>query len=149
MKKVSLNILALCLGIGVLTLGGYLVGRWGRIPEVETWSRQESVAETGAPSERAIMRQIRALTERSPIGAARSVWHQEDPWLYGVRSESGLTVPGIPNDDPVLTNGILPVRVIAWSGGTTGGDSTKELDRVAVKYAEAYNVETDLILKTN
>ena len=66
-----------------------------------------------------------------------------------MRSESGLTVPGIPNDDPVLAKGMMPVKVIAWSGGTTGGDSSKELDRVAVKYAEAYNLETDLILKTN
>ncbi len=149
MKKVPIKILALCLGVGVLTLGGYLVGHWGQIPEVETWTREESVTETGAPSERAILKQIRALTERSPVGAARSVWHREDPWLYGVRSESGLTVPGIPNDDPVLAKGMMPVKVIAWSGGTTGGDSSKELDRVAVKYAEAYNLETDLILKTN
>lgn len=149
MKKVPRKILALCLGIGVLTLGGYLVGRSGRIPEVKTWTMDEFGSVTGAPSERAIMKQIRALTERSPIGAARSVWHREDPWLYGVRTESGLTVPGIPNADPVLAIGILPVRVIAWSGGTEDGHSAKELDRVAVKYAKAYNIETDLILKTH
>jgi|GEM_PF-5959434 len=149
MKKSTIRIVAVALGIFILMFSGYLVGRWVQIPQVVTHTVEESATEASPPSDQLVSRQIRALTERNPIEAAREVWSHEDPWVYGMISGGSLLVPGIPNDSPIITDKILPVKVIAWTGLKGSGAGLTMLDGVAERYAEAYNLETDRILCTN
>ncbi len=149
MKKPTISIIAITLGVCVLTLGGYLVDRWFQIPQVETRAVEDSATVVNPPSHRMVARQIRALTERNPMEAARDVWFRDDPWVYGMISGGKLLVPGIPNDSPIMTDRIVPVRVIAWTGLTAPGASSSALDLAAERYAEAFNLETVRILATN
>jgi len=147
MAKSTNRIIAVIFGIGVLMGCGYLVGRWVRTPQVVTQTVEESAAELSPPSHQMVLSQIRALTERDPTDAASEVFLNEDPWVYGVRSGGALLVPGIPKDSKILTDGILPVKVIAWTG--LKGANLSELDGAAKRYAEAFNRVTVQILLTN
>ena len=149
MKMSIPRISILCVVIGVLSLTGWFIASMIIVPDVATGPVASALVDIGTPSDRIITKQIKALSERNPEEAAAIVWLHEDPWLYGVRSADGWIVPGVADDSPVLTERVLPVRVISWTGGTLKSKKGAELDRMAKQYAERYNAKTVTIMSSN
>lgn len=148
MKKPIFKALTASLIVCTLSLAGYLVGETVELPPMTTWTVEESNSTRSIPADRAIERQIRALTGRDPMNAASMNFQHEPPWLYGVRTQDGWVVPGVSTDSPMLGMG-FPVKIISWTGETANGARHKKLDQVATEYALKYNRQTEIISLTN
>ena len=143
------RILIAALVICLLSLAGYLVGKWAEPPTIATWNLEESTTINTPPTDRLIEKQIRALTQLDPVQTAAYNFQNVDAWLYALKTKDGWTVPGIPPTSYTLTSGLLKVKIIAWTGNPAQGPQHQELDRAATDYATKYNQRTEVILCTN